>query len=93
VALSPVVAERLVNGIIDGTYADIHSIFVYRHGALLLEEYFYGFDRDRWHEMRSFTKRRLLEHFGEWVAQAEMSGIRALQEFAQSLRGYALKPG
>ena len=56
VTLSPVVAERLVNGIIDGTYADIHSILIYRNGTLLLEEYFYGFDRDRWHEMRSFTK-------------------------------------
>ena len=50
------VAERLVNGVIDGTYADVRSILVYRQGALLLEEYFYGFDRDRTHEMRSLTK-------------------------------------
>jgi CubicO group peptidase (beta-lactamase class C family) len=50
------VAERLVNGVIDGTYADVRSILVYRKGALLLEEYFYGFDRDRSHGMRSFTK-------------------------------------
>jgi hypothetical protein len=30
VTLSPEVAERLVNGIIDGTYADIRSILIYR---------------------------------------------------------------
>jgi CubicO group peptidase (beta-lactamase class C family) len=50
------VAEQLVNDVIDGTYADIRSILVYHKGALLLEEYFYGFDRDRPHEMRSLTK-------------------------------------
>jgi hypothetical protein len=37
--------------------------------------------------------RAAAEHFGEWIAQAEMSGIRALQEFAQRLRGCPLKPG
>jgi stearoyl-CoA desaturase (delta-9 desaturase) len=41
----------------------------------------------------NLSNERLLEHFREWVAQAERSGIHALQEFAQSLRGYALKPG
>lgn len=50
------VAERLVNGVIDGTYADVRSILVYRHGALRLEEYFYGYDVTRPHQMRSFTK-------------------------------------
>jgi CubicO group peptidase (beta-lactamase class C family) len=54
--LPPEVAEQLVNGVIDGTYPDVHSILVYRQGALLLEEYFYGFDRDRPNEMRSLTK-------------------------------------
>lgn len=54
---SPEVAEQLVNGVIDGKYADVHSLLIYYHkGALLLEEYFYGFDRDRAHEMRSLTK-------------------------------------
>lgn len=50
------VAERLVNGVIDGSYRDVRSILVYRKGALLLEEYFYGYDRERPHQMRSFTK-------------------------------------
>jgi CubicO group peptidase (beta-lactamase class C family) len=49
-------AERLVNGVIDGTYPDVRSILVYHKGALVLEEYFYGYDRNRPHQMRSFTK-------------------------------------
>ena len=49
-------AERLVRGVIDGTYPDVRSILVYQGGALRLEEYFYGYDRDRPHQMRSLTK-------------------------------------
>ena len=33
----------------------------------------------------------MLAQFREWCAQAEQSGIRALQEFAASLRGYQLR--
>jgi CubicO group peptidase (beta-lactamase class C family) len=54
--LSREVAERLVSGVIDGTFQDVRSILVYQGGALRLEEYFYGYDRDRPHQMRSFTK-------------------------------------
>jgi CubicO group peptidase (beta-lactamase class C family) len=36
--------------------ADFGFFLVYQAGALRLEEYFYGYDRNRWHEMRSFTK-------------------------------------
>ena len=42
--LSREAAERLVAGVIDGTYADVRSILVYQAGALRLEEYFYGYD-------------------------------------------------
>jgi stearoyl-CoA desaturase (delta-9 desaturase) len=35
---------------------------------------------------------RLLAQFREWCAQAEASGIKALQDFALSLRGYAMQP-
>ena len=52
----PHLAEQLVNGVINGTYPDVHSLLIYHKGSLVLEEYFYGFDRDRPHEMRSLTK-------------------------------------
>lgn len=54
--LSVTAAEQLVNGVLDGTYADVHGIAVYHRGALRLEEYFYGFDANRPHQMRSLTK-------------------------------------
>ncbi|HEY6867125.1 MAG TPA: serine hydrolase domain-containing protein [Candidatus Eisenbacteria bacterium] len=34
----------------------IHSILVARHGKLVLDEYFFGFDRDRPHDLRSAGK-------------------------------------
>jgi CubicO group peptidase (beta-lactamase class C family) len=50
------VAERLVNEVIDGRSADVRSLLVWHQGRLVIEEYFYGFDRDRPHGMRSFSK-------------------------------------
>ncbi|MBM0104996.1 fatty acid desaturase [Steroidobacter sp. S1-65] len=38
------------------------------------------------------SNEHLLQHFRECLAQAEASGIRALQDFAQTLRSYALAP-
>ncbi len=54
--LDPSVAERIVRGAVDGTWPDLHGVLVYRRGRLVLEEYFYGFDRGRPHQMRSATK-------------------------------------
>jgi CubicO group peptidase (beta-lactamase class C family) len=42
--------------VLDGTYPDVRAIAVHHNGALVLEEYFYGFERDRPHQMRSLTK-------------------------------------
>ena len=54
--LSRDAAERLVAGVIEGAYPDVRSILVYQGRALRLEEYFYGYDRNQPHQMRSFTK-------------------------------------
>jgi stearoyl-CoA desaturase (delta-9 desaturase) len=37
----------------------------------------------------NMSNENLLLHLKEWIAQAEASGIKGLQEFAVSLRGYA----
>jgi CubicO group peptidase (beta-lactamase class C family) len=54
--LSCAVAAQLVNGVLDGTYPDVRAIAVHHKEALVLEEYFYGYHRDRPHQMRSLTK-------------------------------------
>jgi stearoyl-CoA desaturase (Delta-9 desaturase) len=35
---------------------------------------------------------KLVQHMKDWVAQAEASGIKVLQDFAATLRGYAMQP-
>lgn len=37
------------------------------------------------------SNERLIAQFRDWCAEAEASGVRALQEFAAGLRGYALR--
>jgi stearoyl-CoA desaturase (delta-9 desaturase) len=38
------------------------------------------------------SNERLLAQLKDWCAQAETSGVKVLQDFAMSLRGYALQP-
>jgi CubicO group peptidase (beta-lactamase class C family) len=54
--LSPEIAEQLVNGVIAGKYSDVDSLLIYHKGSLVLEEYFYGFSRQRPHGMISLSK-------------------------------------
>lgn len=50
--------------------------------------------RDRlqalWKSGATISNERLLEQLREWCAEAEASGIRALQEFADRIRSYAM---
>ncbi|MBV9496208.1 MAG: serine hydrolase, partial [Acidobacteria bacterium] len=59
--LDEAVLARLVQRLIDADPAArrpslIHSLLVARHGKLVLEEYFFGFDRDTLHDTRSAGK-------------------------------------
>jgi CubicO group peptidase (beta-lactamase class C family) len=49
-------ANAIVRGVLDGTYKDVHSVLLYQHGRLVLEEYFYGYNVQRTHQLRSATK-------------------------------------
>lgn len=40
----------------------------------------------------NMSNENLLQHLKDWIAQAEASGIKVLQDFAGSLRGYAMQP-
>lgn len=53
--------STFVQSIVDGDPASqrpnlIHSVLVARHGRLVLEEYFHGYDRDTPHDLRSAGK-------------------------------------
>jgi CubicO group peptidase (beta-lactamase class C family) len=61
VGLDEAALTKMVQGIIDGDPADhrpslIHSMLVAYRGKLVLEEYFFGFNRDRTHDLRSAGK-------------------------------------
>ena len=47
---------RIVAGVVDGKYPDLHSLLVWRRGKLVAEEYFYEYHRQLPHQMRSATK-------------------------------------
>jgi CubicO group peptidase (beta-lactamase class C family) len=54
--LGAATANAIVRAILDGSYKDVHSVLLYQHGKLVLEEYFYGYSVSRPHQLRSATK-------------------------------------
>ncbi|HYE43900.1 MAG TPA: serine hydrolase [Caulobacteraceae bacterium] len=54
--LEPAVVERIVRGVEDGTWPEVHAVLVSRRDRLVMEEYFYGYHRERPHPMRELTE-------------------------------------
>ncbi|MDZ7755027.1 serine hydrolase [Rhodohalobacter sp.] len=48
--------KEMVVATIKGEHPDVHSILIYKDRKLVLEEYFYGYDRNTEHQLRSATK-------------------------------------
>jgi CubicO group peptidase (beta-lactamase class C family) len=46
----------MVRETIKGEFRDVHSILIWRNGKLVLEEYFYGYNEDKPHQLRSASK-------------------------------------
>lgn len=47
---------EMIKKIVDGTYPNVHSVLIIKDGRLVFEEYFYEYDRNILHELRSATK-------------------------------------
>ena len=43
-----------------------------------------------WKSGATISNERLVEQLRQWCAEAEASGVRALQQFANRVRGYAM---
>ena len=54
--LDPKLITDLMTKIIDGTYPNVHSVLIIKDNKLVLEEYFYEYNKDSLHELRSATK-------------------------------------
>lgn len=48
--------HEMMQKIVDGTYPNVHSILIIKDGKLVFEEYFYEYDKNTLHELRSATK-------------------------------------
>ncbi|WP_424681269.1 serine hydrolase [Frateuria sp. YIM B11624] len=68
-------AHAIVGGILAGTYKDVHSVLLYQHGKLVLEEYFYGYGVQRPHQLRSATKSVVSALAGIAIDRGALSGV------------------
>lgn len=67
-------ANKIVRGILDGTWKHVHSVLLYHRGRLVLEEYFYGYNSSRPHQLRSATKTLVGAMAGLAVDRGALSG-------------------
>ena len=72
--LGTATANAIVRGVLDGTYKDVHSVLLYQHGHLVMEEYFYGYSIGRPHQLRSATKSVVSVLAGIAVDRSALSG-------------------
>jgi CubicO group peptidase (beta-lactamase class C family) len=56
VGIDTALISGMVAAVARQDFSLIHSVLVARSGRLAVEEYFYGYDRDTWHDMRSASK-------------------------------------
>lgn len=56
VGLDPGRFAAMVRSIVEGEITATHAVLVARHGRLVVEEYFYGYDRETAHDLRSSSK-------------------------------------
>ena len=77
VGLDPTVIGELVESVAGDEQEYTHSILVARAGRLVLEEYFYGFDRETRHDMRSASKSVTSTLVGLAVQENRIAGSHA----------------
>jgi CubicO group peptidase (beta-lactamase class C family) len=73
--LGAATANAIVSQILDGTYKDVHSVLLYQDGKLVLEEYFYGYNAQRPHQLRSATKSVVSTLAGIAIDRGALSGV------------------
>jgi CubicO group peptidase (beta-lactamase class C family) len=88
VGIDPGPIGDLVQAVVEGDLAYTHGVLVARHGRLAIEEYFYGFDRETLHDMRSASKTITSTLVGLAVQEGRIEGstARALAYFPQYRR-------
>jgi CubicO group peptidase (beta-lactamase class C family) len=76
--------QQMVQAIADEQYPGVHSVLIWKDGRLVLEEYFYGYDARRLHQLRSASKSFVSALVGVAVDQKLLgpeAGERVLPHF------------
>lgn len=82
-------AAAIVHRVLDGTYKDVHGVLLYQHGQLVMEEYFYGYNIGRPHQLRSATKSVVSALAGIAIDEGAIAGISARVLPGMRYAGYA----
>jgi CubicO group peptidase (beta-lactamase class C family) len=82
-------ATAIVRRVLDGTYKDVHGVLLYQHGQLVMEEYFYGYNSGRPHQLRSATKSVVSALAGIAIDEGSIPGIGACVLPGMKYAGYA----
>ncbi|HEY2859158.1 MAG TPA: serine hydrolase [Terracidiphilus sp.] len=82
-------ANAIVRAVLDGTYKDVHSVLLYQDGRLVLEEYFYGYNAQRTHQLRSATKSIISTLAGIAIDRGALSGVNQAVLPAMGYTNYA----
>ena len=85
-SLGVATADAIVRSILDGTYKDVHSVLLYQNGKLVMEEYFYGYNVNRPHQLRSATKSVVSALAGIAIDHGALTGVdeRVLPQMSYS---------
>ena len=86
--LGAATADTIVRSILDGTYKDVHSVLLYHDRKLVLEEYFYGYNAHRPHQLRSATKSVVSALTGIAIDRRALSGVNQRVSSAMKYSSY-----
>lgn len=75
VAIDPGSLEKTVRAVARGEAGLLHSLILVRHGKLVLEEYFHGYDRHDLHPIQSCTKSVASLLIGIAIDRGEISSL------------------
>ncbi|MDM8537783.1 serine hydrolase, partial [Desulfobacterales bacterium HSG17] len=54
--INSAIINDLLQALLNKKFKNIHSILIVKNGKLVLEKYYYGYDRTKFHQIRSATK-------------------------------------
>jgi CubicO group peptidase (beta-lactamase class C family) len=78
VGLSPARLTAMVQALITEEYPGVHGVLLWKSGKLVLEEYFYGYDQQQLHQLRSASKSFVSALVGVAIDRKLLPGEEAL---------------